>query len=229
MRYRTRPADELRDELATLAEMGFRELFVKDMSFGAHKRHADETLALLAERHFSWHTYARLEDLPPAVLARMAETGAHLVQVGLEHVVPEILGPMGKPYGVRDIEEFFAASRDARIDVGLHLVLGLPGETPATLAALEDFLAREADPAYVSINLYAPRKGARLAQAEGGGDDPHDSTRGSDSGALPRDVLRRARDRMYRRFYARPARVRRLAGQMRLPEMWHGVRRVFAG
>ncbi|MCB1155687.1 hypothetical protein KDL45_18650, partial [bacterium] len=65
--------------------------------------------------------------------------------------------------------------------------------------------------------------------SRGGGETPHDSTSGSEHGALPRAQLERARAAMYRAFYTRPSRVVRLISRMRPGDMWGGVRGIFWG
>jgi len=217
--YRRRAADNVDEELFALRRMGFGELFCKDMSFGAHKAHARTVLDLLSGYSFSWHAYGRIEDLEPDLLARMAACGCHLVQVGAEHVDPGILKSAGKGHDAEAILRFLDDAGRVGIDVGLHLILGLPGETRETLSELERFCAGDVPAAYISVNLYAPRRGSPLERRQGGGDEPHDSTRGSDSGALPREDLIRARRRIYRRFYSRPERIRALAGRMRPSEI----------
>ncbi|MBZ0270396.1 radical SAM protein [bacterium] len=216
--YRRRDADGIADELDALGEMGFREIYVKDMSFGAHRTHARAVLSLLSGRGFFWRTWGRVEDLTAELLRDMKDAGCRLVQIGVEHADEEILARAGKPYTNSDVKRVLADARAAGLDVGAHFVLGLPGETAASLTALEDFVAR-LPAAYISVNLYAPRLGAPLAQSLGGGDTPHDTTRGSDAGAMPREELRRARNRIYARFYGRPNRWPRLAARVRPHEV----------
>lgn len=229
LRYRRRPMEDVEAELAAIRRLGVRELFLKNMSFGAHKAHSADVLDLLARHDFTWHTYARIEDLSAEMLAGMAAAGCHLVQIGIEHVAPEILSAAGKRYGEDDIRRVLADAKRVGVDVGFHLVLGLPGETRETLARLRRFLTGADGAVYISVNLYAPRIGSRLEQAQGGGETPHDSTSGSEHGALPRTQLEQARASMYRAFYTRPTRVARLVSRMRPADMWGGVRGIFFG
>ncbi len=217
--YRRRRADGIDRELDLIQRLGLRQIFLKDMSFGAHSEHAVMIADLLAARDFDWHCYARIDNLTDVLIERMARAGCRLVQIGVEHVNEKILRRAGKRYTPGRIRDVFQAIRRAGMDAGAHLVLGLPGETPETLKELERFIDTFDDAIYLSINLYAPRMGSPLAGIGEVGDGPHDSTNGSDFGALPKAVLVRARNAMYRGFYLRPARIMRLARKMHPDDM----------
>jgi radical SAM superfamily enzyme YgiQ (UPF0313 family) len=205
--YKHRPAANLAPELSHIARMGIRQLFVKDMSFGAHQKHADEVLGLLSKHDFDWHCYARVDDLTPDMLSRMKKTGCYLVQLGIEHVDPELLAKQNKKTDPKRIGEVIQACRKVGIRAGAHFILGLPGETEQTLFALEEYLATfDAD--YVSINFAAPRFGSplrkELVQQKRLMPDHHEVSQSPPAWSdIPAEVLWRARQRMIRRFYGR--------------------------
>ncbi len=213
--YRRRRAEDIAKELDFIKTVGIRQIFLKDMSFGAHAKHARMLLDLLSARGFDWHCYARVDDLHESLIQAMGQSGCHLAQIGAEHVSENILRATGKRYGRARIYEVFRNIRRAGMDGGAHFILGLPGETQETLRDLADFIASFDDAIYISINLYAPRMGSPMAGAAGYVESPHDSTRGSEFGALPRQDLIRARNAMYRGFYMRPGRLARLARKMK--------------
>lgn len=205
--YKVRPAENIRPELVHIAQLGIRQVFVKDMSFGANKKHAREMLDLFCEFDFDWHCYARTDDLDVALLAQMKRAGCFLVQMGIDHVDLDILEAHGKSTDPNRRQEIIRACRELKIAVGAHFVIGLPGETESSLRHLERYLGTlQAD--YVSINLAAPRFGSalRASQKKAGIvlGERHEvsATVGKGMSEVPPEILRQWRNRMIRAFYA---------------------------
>lgn len=64
-----------------------------------------------------------------------------MVEVGLQSVSDEVLGRIGRGHSVADFERAVRSLRDARIDVGVHLIYGLPGDPPGNFARAATFLS----------------------------------------------------------------------------------------
>jgi radical SAM superfamily enzyme YgiQ (UPF0313 family) len=190
--HRLRDPADLEPELDALERLGCGHLLVKDMSFGARPVHALAVCARLARRRFTWRAYVRADDLTPALAGAMASAGCRLVQIGLESGDPGLRREFGKPVADEVFAEAVARCRAHRLAVGLHLVLGLPGEDAATLGATRR-LVRRLRPDYVSVNVATLRAGSAAARGSPDG-----------LGPLPPGLLR-ARARLYLELYLRPS------------------------
>jgi len=212
--FRLRDMGDVALEIEHVRALGLRQLFVKDMSFGAPAAHARAFCDLLERSGppMSWNCYARLDSLDPALLAAMRRAGCHLVQMGLETANPSVGRAMGKVLDRDKALEVFRACRRLGVRTGAHFVLGLPGETGQGIRETVE-LALRLDPDYASFNLFMPRHGSALAHLLGpdlawGGDapvlDPSETLPARSFCALSPAALVRWRGQAVRAFYLRP-------------------------
>jgi len=161
--FRRRDPAEMEEELRRLAEMGVGELFLRDMTFGADRAHAERCLELLERRSFSWSCESRADTVDAAFLSRMKSAGCHTVMFGVESGSDEILRGCGKGLTTARLREAFALCRAAGIRTLAHFCLGLPGESEETFSKTMAFAA-ELDPDYATFNSAAPRLGTTLRE-----------------------------------------------------------------
>lgn len=76
------------------------------------------------------------------VLSRIASDHYVSVEVGLQSISDEVLARANRGHTVRDFEVAIAALRERRIDAGVHLIYGLPGDTPENFTNAAGFLSR---------------------------------------------------------------------------------------
>jgi len=159
--FRMRDLGDIHAELSRIREMNIRQVFVKDMSFGANRDHAQGFCRLLQERgvSMSWNCYVRLDTMTSALLEDMARAGCCLIQVGLETANETVARRMAKPLDRDRAGEVFRLCGRLGIRTGAHFVMGLPGETEQGLEETVA-LARELNPDYCSFNLFVPRHGS---------------------------------------------------------------------
>ena len=81
------------------------------------------------------------------ILPTLLDAGVTRVEIGVECLRPEVLDRTGRAHGVDDVARATRAARSRGLKVAYHLMLGLPGATPAT--DLEDFRRITRDPAFV--------------------------------------------------------------------------------
>ena len=182
--FQLRALEDIFQELCRVREMGIRQIFVKDMSFGADREHALAFCRLIREHGFvlSWNCYARLDTLNEDLLVAMLKAGCYLIQVGLETASPSVAKHMGKPLNKDKARKIFRICSRLGIRTGAHFVLGLPGEDEK---GVEDTIAfaRELNPDYCSFNLFMPRYGSPLGHLiEGEGSSKEDGSKVVDLG-----------------------------------------------
>ena len=190
--HRLRDVADVAAELAAVRAWGFGHVFVKDMCFGAARRHALEVCTALGESGLTWHAYARADHLDGPLVDAMVRSGCRLVQVGLESGDPALRATYGKDVGDDVLEAAVRTCRAAGLKVGGHFVLGLPGETPATLLRTWR-LARRLRPDYVSFNIATVRRGSAFAGGPAAGLEPD-----------PGPWMLAARNGMYLAYYSDP-------------------------
>lgn len=87
----------------------------------------------------------RPDCLPPPVLdviERVARDCYVAVEVGLQSVSDAVLAGVNRGHTVADFAEAVSALRGRGIDVGVHLIYGLPGDTPENFLEAAAFISR---------------------------------------------------------------------------------------
>mgnify|MGYP002066185938 CR=1 FL=1 len=103
----------------------------------------------------------RVDTVSPDVLERMQAAGCHAVSFGIESGNPEILKAVKKGFRLDQAVSAVRMCRAAGIAPHASFILGLPGETPETLAdtmAFGEQLAKEG--LCYGFHLLAPFPGA---------------------------------------------------------------------
>jgi radical SAM superfamily enzyme YgiQ (UPF0313 family) len=164
-RVRYRQPAAVVDEMAELTRMGFTQINLADDLFTASRRHClavcDEIIA--RGLHVRWSAFARVDTVSPETLARMQAAGCQAVSFGIESGSPEILRTVRK--GIRRDQAVNAVRmcRAAGIAPLASFILGLPGETPETLAQTLAFSAQlEQEGLCYGFHLLAPFPGTEV-------------------------------------------------------------------
>jgi len=218
--YATREPDDLKNELLWLHGRGVKQLFMKDMTFAADKRHAKDVMEMII-RHgwrFSWNAYSRADLIDEEIAGLMSRAGCHLVQIGVESADEKLLAEYGKKITPDRVREAFRILRKNEIRVGAHFILGLPGDSLESMRRTVE-LAVELNPVYASFNIAMPRLGTSLDNA-GWRERPLDSSGSVPfyplNGISPKELIRE-RNRALRRFYLRPAYFREVVSSIETP------------
>ncbi|MBE7558365.1 radical SAM protein [bacterium] len=212
--YKLRDLDNVLSEMHWLWDQGYRELYVKDSTFGVHKKHHNELLdRMMAEGlAFSWFTLSRANVLNEALIEKMARAGCHTVQIGVESVDEEILKNVRKGIKVSQVMEVFQLCRKHGIRTLAHFTIGFPGETEESALRTIEF-AKVLDSDFASFNIATPRLGTPYrdqAIAEGWTDPGLDVLDNSlqfpqiNMPQLSAADLWRLRSRAVREFHLRP-------------------------
>lgn len=202
----------------------------------------DHTLALcreLAARGLgdvAWMCNARVDRVDPELLRAMAAAGCRVISFGVESGSQAILDRARKGTRVEQIAPAFAAARAAGIETAAHVILGLPGETPATIRETLRLVRRIA-PDYVQFYGAIPFPGTELrreALAAGwvrdAGWSAYELNRClMDTPQLPARALARWRRRAYLSFYLRPGYLASRLARVRSPRQLARLVRAGAG
>lgn len=212
--YKVRPAGNVLEELEMLADLGFKEIYFNDQTFGVLR---ERTLALCEgmnekQLRFGWQAWTRVDLVEEQLLKVIKAAGCHTLLFGVESANENTLKSQNKGYSLEKVRRAFSLCRQLGIRTMATFIIGLPGETEADIQNTIRF-ALELDPDYASFNVLVPRAATdtrREAVEKGWIQEGHVSL--DQSGTFPimgneylsaADVWR-LKNEAIRTFYARP-------------------------
>lgn len=211
-RLRKRPVAHVLDEIAAnAAAHGVRDVFVWADTFTADRGYVTGFCEGLLERRLdvAWTCNSRVDTVDRALLALMRRAGCWMVSFGLESGNQAVLDRSHKGITVERSRQAVREAHEAGLRVSGHFMLGLPGETPSSMAETVDLaLALPLDIA--QFYAASPFPGTRLydeAQEAGWLERPQGFSQGQAVMHLPglsAEAVNAARKRAFRRFYGRP-------------------------
>jgi hopanoid biosynthesis associated radical SAM protein HpnJ len=222
-RYRTRSPESVYEEMKC-AKSYFpqvKEFFFDDDTFTADLPRAREIARKLATLGITWSCNSRA-NVPFETLKVMKESGLRLLLVGFESGNAQILRNIKKGVMLERARQFMRDCKRLGIKVHGTFIVGLPGETSATIQETVDF-ACEIDPDTIQVSLAAPYPGTEFYEQARENDwfIPESLVSGAGHQTFPlqypgvdgKEVFE-AVERFYRRFYFRPRPIARMVGEM---------------
>ncbi|MGH9470883.1 MAG: hopanoid biosynthesis associated radical SAM protein HpnJ [Terriglobia bacterium] len=228
--WRVRSVDnvvaEVRQALKLFPQM--KEIFFDDDTFNIRKERVLELARKFKTLGFHWSCTARVHS-DYETLKAMADGGARLFIVGLESGDPQILKNIKKGATVEMAKAFAKNCKKVGIKIHGDFIIGLPGETPATIQKTIDY-AKELDVETIQVSVAHAFPGTELydfytrnnymvhhaVTDEGGHQLPHIEMPG-----LRREEMMAAVNRFYDEYYFRPRVVWRLVKDA----LWSGDER----
>ncbi len=205
-------------------DLGAKEIGVLDDSFNIDRKRVLAICDLLIKeglQHVPWIMIngirANLADVE--LLTRMREAGcvrtAFGVESGNQHILDDAID---KKLTLDQVRKAFAAARAAKMETIGFFIVGLPGETEATMDDTIRF-ACELDPLVANFSMATPFPGTRMYERvkQSGRilvEDYDDYAFFEGKAAfempgLPAELVQRKWKEAYRRFYWRPSRIAR--------------------
>jgi radical SAM superfamily enzyme YgiQ (UPF0313 family) len=146
-----------------LAEFRVRDFFVWAETFTINRDFVLTVCAALQRDApgIRWTCNSRTDTVDAPLLAAMRGAGCWLVGFGIESTNAEVLARTGKNPRVHDAAEVVRLARRAGIRTLGHFILGLPGDTPATVRqTMRDARAMDLD--FAQFYVAAPFVGSKL-------------------------------------------------------------------
>jgi len=212
--YKLRPVENVMTELEYLSQMGIRDIFFVDQSFGSRRDRSLELCSEIRARcpRLRWVCFSRVDIVDRAIMQIMKSAGCHTVILGVESASEELLKDYRKGYSLDKIREAFRIARSLKIRTVATFLLGLPGETWESACRTIEF-ARELNCDFASLNVAVPRMGTEMRkQAVAKGYIDPDLQQFDQSGTevvmqtetLTRDQLVQLKRKAVRDIYLRP-------------------------
>ena len=238
-RYRVRSVDHVVEEIR-LARHYFpqvREFFFDDDTFTDNLPRAEAIARQLGKLGVTWSCNAKA-NVPRDTLKVLKDNGLRLLLVGYESGNQQILHNIKKGMLVDVARRFTRDCHELGITIHGTFILGLPGETKATIEETIRF-ATEINPHTIQVSLAAPYPGTFLYRqaVENGWLDANHAELVDDNGIqiaplhyphLSHSEIFDSVEVFYKRFYFRAGKIASIVGEMvRSPEMM--VRRLREG
>lgn len=217
---RLRSAESVIAEARLLKEKyGATELIVWDDAFTTDRERALEIArGFRKATGLPWSCYTRTDHASDALYAEFAAAGCREMLFGAESGCDAVLAGVNKQLTSRDTENAVTLARKHGISSFCSVILGLPGDTPATINETVDFLVR-INPDYAAFCVLIPFPGSELFELAVKKELLRPETADWDSFvtifssklppvslcALTPVELMRAQKRAFRRFFLRPA------------------------
>lgn len=234
-KHRIRSPKNLVDELQECVEKyGIRDFLFRSDLFTARKEWVLEVCAEIERRglDIDWSCNSRVDTIDPDMLTAMKRAGCWIIAFGIESGSQEMLDKIGKKTDLSKAREALRMTRKAGILSSVYFMVGLPWDTPESLAANEKF-AREIDPDIMEVFYVYPFPGTplyeeavRLGLLEAGS-IPKAAYDGPAMAALEmsREELMEARNHALKNFYLQPRVIlRTLARSRSFRELWNYLR-----
>jgi radical SAM superfamily enzyme YgiQ (UPF0313 family) len=183
-----------------------------------------------------WLCQTRVDSVDHDTLSLMAEAGCRYIAFGVESGNPEILAQAGKRITKDRVRQAVREAHNVGIQVDNFFILGLPGDTEATIHETIRF-ALELDSDFVNFFLLVPYPGTEVYEMARRGDNGLNLLtkdwdmygiqmgRALELATVPRARLELLQFEAYLRFYLRPRRLRSLMRMVKpkvLPVyLWH--------
>jgi len=227
-RYRVRSADNVLAEVRWIKENmpEVKEIMFDDDTFtdSSNLPRVEAIARGMGELGMTWSCNAKA-NVPYDTLKVMKDNGLRLLLVGYESGDDAILHNIKKGLRTDIARRFTADCRKLGIVIHGTFILGLPGETAATIEKTIQF-AKEINPHTIQVSLAAPYPGTALykqAVAEGWLQESDAHHLVNDQGVqlaaisyphLSKDEIFHSMEVFYKRFYFRPSKIWEIVREM---------------
>lgn len=141
-RHRLTPPEEVARTAMELQAAGAKYLFLTDSAFNSDVAHSMAVARAFKKAGLSipWGGFFAPTQLPPDYFSLMADAGLKHVEFGTESLSATMLANYRKPFSPAEVVVAHQLARKARVQVAHYLLLGGPGESPATVTETLDIL-----------------------------------------------------------------------------------------
>lgn len=221
--WRTRSSDNVAEEVRRALDYfpNMKEIFFDDDTFAWRKARVLEICEKFKPIKFTWSCTSRVHS-DYEMLKAMKDAGCRLLIVGFESGDDQILKNIKKGATTQQARDFMKNCKKLGIVVHGDFILGLPGETPATVQKTMDF-ARELDCETIQVSIAHAYPGTEMydQMLKLGYINPEDEMTDEQGHQLPqvnipglsRADLMSSVERFYGDYYFRPRIIARIVGK----------------
>lgn len=163
-RYRyCSPERVVREMVEDFDRYGVREIFFEDDTLATDRARLRKICELILQqkRRMIWSCNTRVDWADLDLMKLMKAAGCRMLLIGPESGDQQILNNVHKGIRVEQTREFVATARKARLNTHSCWVVGLPGETKASMARTLQFV-KELDTDTIQASAVMPLVGTEL-------------------------------------------------------------------
>jgi len=162
-KVRLRSAENILQELQLIADLGYKEVFIRDETFTVSKKRLLDVARRMMENklNLSWICSARVGTIDEEMMKIMKQSGCHMIRIGVESGNQAILDNVKKGIKIEETEFLLKLAHKYNIDVHAHMMLGMPGEDRQTIKNTIKFVKR-INPSVVTFGICTPYPGTLL-------------------------------------------------------------------
>ncbi len=133
--FRRFPPDKVCDDIERAISVGAKYFFVVDSVFNTSESHVVAVCEEILRRNIrtQWGCFLRPKNLSRATMKLMARAGLTHIEFGTDSLSDSVLEAYGKGFAFDDVYHTSTLARKAGIRYAHFLIMGGPGETPATV------------------------------------------------------------------------------------------------
>lgn len=142
VRFRT--PENVVDEIEVLVNLGVRKIHMYTDLFTVNREHVMGICEGILERKLPvrWTCNSRVDFVDLELLQQMRRAGCWMISWGIESGEPEMLKRMNKGITLEKVEQALGWAKEAGIMNWGYFIIGLPGETEASIRKSIDFAKR---------------------------------------------------------------------------------------
>lgn len=216
--YRFNSPERVVKEVRYLKGLGYKEIFFRDETFTGNYNRTEKFCKLMIKEKIkiSWICSARVNTVDENLIRLMKQAGCHMIRLGVESGVQDILNNIKKGVTVQQTEKAFKLCKKYGIETHAHTMLGCPGENWETVNKTIEFM-KKLDPTTLTCGAYTPYPGTPIFEfvkqklPEIGDGSKCDLSRVHNIGfysktfcSLSNEEVGKAVKKMYKQFYLRP-------------------------
>jgi len=140
-KVRYRRVESVMDEIEEILSYGITRINVADDLFTSNKRRVREVCGQIVKRglSFKWSAFARVNTVDRETLEMMRDAGCDAISFGIESGNPEMLRRVRKGITLDQARRAVDLCKKAGIMAHASFMVGLPGESPESLADTREF------------------------------------------------------------------------------------------
>ncbi len=140
-KIRLRSASSVVAEIEDIMSYGIDRINVADDLFASNKERVREICEAIRDRKlkFAWSAFARVNTVDKETLRMMRRAGCDSVSFGVESGNQEMLDRIRKGITLEKVRKAVDLCREVGMTVHTSFIVGLPGESPATLQDTKRF------------------------------------------------------------------------------------------
>ena len=156
--FKLRSIEAVLKEMQGLKQIGVKELYIRDQTFGVNKK---RTISLLqsmidAKLNFTWTCLSRTDVLSMEMLTMMKKSGCHTIMIGIESANDDLMAKHKKNTVLQQAKQTIYNIKKAGIRISGFFMIGFPGESKESILETTK-LSRSLPIDFASFNIVSPR------------------------------------------------------------------------